>query len=185
MLKRKEGYSASEVLPWIGSQEIYGQEKAEKDWDGDVIKMSSVRLRTFKEKGCKCACCGIEGTVFFKERHIKNDRWYFNLYAEVDGDYVLMTRDHIVPKSRGGKNGISNMQTMCTVCNAEKAAKTPEHWDTHLLAKELHMALIEIRKHGENNPGCGYTAGKLAGKVLEKNREKFEKLGLTYFLNKA
>ena len=31
-----------------------------------------------------------------------------------------MTKDHIVPRSKGGGNGLHNMQTMCIVCNQEK-----------------------------------------------------------------
>ena len=34
-----------------------------------------------------------------------------------------MTKDHIIPKSKGGKNELSNYQTMCTYCNNEKADK--------------------------------------------------------------
>ena len=31
-----------------------------------------------------------------------------------------MTKDHITPKAKGGKDHISNMQTMCSTCNWEK-----------------------------------------------------------------
>ena len=33
---------------------------------------------------------------------------------------TLMTRDHILPKSKGGRDHISNMQTMCVDCNKAK-----------------------------------------------------------------
>ena len=58
-----------------------------------------------------------------------------------------MTKDHILPKSRGGKNHISNMQTMCCRCNSKKGDKTPEQYALYLEArrksepdkKDLHV----------------------------------------------
>ena len=46
--------------------------------------------------------------------------FHLNLYGINNGEEVMMTKDHIVPKSKGGSNGLKNMQTMCTVCNEIK-----------------------------------------------------------------
>lgn len=44
-----------------------------------------------------------------------------NLYAvDEAGNEVLMTKDHIVPHSKGGIDDISNYQTMCVRCNQKK-----------------------------------------------------------------
>ena len=51
----------------------------------------------------------------------RNGRPHFNLYAELDGYIVLMTKDHIVPRSKGGKNMLENYQTMCCLCNSAKS----------------------------------------------------------------
>jgi len=40
--------------------------------------------------------------------------------VDAQGREVLMTHDHIVPRSKGGKNHISNVQTMCAPCNSKK-----------------------------------------------------------------
>lgn len=37
----------------------------------------------------------------------------------------LMTIDHIIPKSKGGKNHIDNYQIMCASCNSKKGNKMP------------------------------------------------------------
>lgn len=37
-----------------------------------------------------------------------------------NGKEVLMTKDHIIPKSKGGADDISNYQTMCERCNEAK-----------------------------------------------------------------
>jgi 5-methylcytosine-specific restriction endonuclease McrA len=35
----------------------------------------------------------------------------------------MMTKDHIMPKSKGGKNHFDNYEPMCSDCNTEKADK--------------------------------------------------------------
>jgi 5-methylcytosine-specific restriction endonuclease McrA len=34
-----------------------------------------------------------------------------------------MTIDHILPRSKGGKDTLENLQPMCSSCNAKKADK--------------------------------------------------------------
>lgn len=44
-----------------------------------------------------------------------------------------LTRDHVVPKSRGGKDTWENLVTACKNCNARKDARTPEEANMPLL----------------------------------------------------
>ena len=89
--------------------------------NGDKIKGNSQRFQTFFTKGLKCACCGIEGKYFGKDKTFSDVRYHLNLYAlDESGNEVLMTKDHIIPRSKGGANHISNYQTMCERCNQEK-----------------------------------------------------------------
>ena len=100
------------------------KEKSLVDFDGDLIAMNSLRYQTFLKSGVKCVECGIEGLYFIKERFNEHERYHFNLYAlDKNGKERLMTKDHILAKSRGGKNCIKNMQTMCTNCNSKKGDK--------------------------------------------------------------
>lgn len=95
--------------------------------DGDRVATGGLRLRTFKEKGITCAGCGVVGSKFYKERHQNAKRWTLQLYAVVPGgNEVLMTRDHIVPSSKGGPNRLDNLQTMCENCNSRKSDNLEE-----------------------------------------------------------
>lgn len=45
-----------------------------------------------------------------------------------------LTRDHIIPKSRGGNDSWLNSATCCKRCNHDKGSQTPEEWGHLLLA---------------------------------------------------
>lgn len=118
---RKEIYKIEEVLPFVRT----GKGNNFHIFDGDEIKMSSQRYILFKNKGVTCIKCGLEGLFFAKEKTIGQDaeRFHFNLYGIKDGKEVMLTKDHIHPKSLGGKNNLSNYNVMCSKCNHEKANK--------------------------------------------------------------
>lgn len=119
MIRDKKKYSIEEVLnkikPNVRKKESY------VDFDGDLIKMNSHRYHLFATKGTTCVNCGLQGEFFAKEKTIPDERPHFNLYAiDQYGNEVLMTKDHILPKSKGGKDHIDNYQTMCAPCNVAK-----------------------------------------------------------------
>jgi 5-methylcytosine-specific restriction endonuclease McrA len=99
--------------------------------DGDCMRMDSHRYWVFKLKGTECVECHIQGKYFAKEKSSEKDNSYhFNLYAiNNEGKEVLMTKDHIMPKSKGGKDHIDNYQPMCIVCNMAKADKLPDEYN--------------------------------------------------------
>lgn len=67
------------------------------------------------------ASCGLEGSFMAMEKSEKDVSFHFNMYGiEESGNEVLFTKDHIIPKSKGGSNQLSNYQTMCVNCNQNK-----------------------------------------------------------------
>lgn len=116
-------YSVDEVFKLLGEDNLKKTDRMDKsvsiEIDGYKVYIDSWRYRTFYQKGTKCVCCGKEGKYFELTPAIDNpDRAHFNLYAE---DGTLMTKDHIIPKSLGGKNRIENFQTYCENCNHNKS----------------------------------------------------------------
>ena len=128
MIIEEKKYSIDEVFNIIGEKYLLGNlatEKTKSDMivDGFNVRPLSLRYKTFYQKGTKCVCCGKEGTHFKlcgDER--SPNRRHFNLYAD---DGTLITKDHIIPKARGGRDVVSNMQTMCEDCNKAKGASCP------------------------------------------------------------
>ena len=122
-LERAAIYTVDQVLS-KAVHPLTNKKKSRRDFDGDMVPMNSQRYELFKEKGIKCVACGVEGKYFAKERHRTSKGYHFNLYAVDDkGREVLMTKDHIIPKSKGGENKLHNYQTMCYNCNLAKGAK--------------------------------------------------------------
>ena len=106
----------SETCPLIKSESI--------EIDGYQVYKDSWRYRTFYQKGLKCACCDRVGNYFKLHADSKSlERAHFNLFAE---DGTLMTKDHIIPKSKGGPDCIENFQTMCEECNKKKRDIMPK-----------------------------------------------------------
>jgi len=128
-LERKETYTIDQVLVHVrGNTNVRDKNKLFMTFNGDQVKIRSDRLLTFKRKGTKCTKCGVEGKFFAKERVVgSTGYWHMNLYAiNKDGQEVLMTKDHIVPKAKGGASALYNYQPMCSRCNGEKGDAMPK-----------------------------------------------------------
>jgi len=78
-------------------------------WSEDYVPPLTNRA-LFERDGYTCQYCGEP----FSARHL--------------------TRDHVIPRSRGGKDGWTNVAASCFVCNNKKRNRTPEEWGVKLLA---------------------------------------------------
>jgi len=111
------------VMPYIIDKKFTKKQKENQmDIDGFNVYFESLRLFTFKSKGCTCASCGREGTHFRVQQNGRSI--HLGLWSD---DNIQMTKDHIVPKSVGGFDHIDNMQTMCAQCNNRKGSKFDEN----------------------------------------------------------
>lgn len=122
---RKSTHSIDEVLSLV--PEWDGMPKTRRiDFDGDMLYIDSRRYFVFRKDNCTCVNCGIRGSFFAKEKHPNDRSYHLNLYAIAeDGREILMTKDHHIPRSKGGSNDLSNLDTMCSPCNGRKGHKMP------------------------------------------------------------
>ena len=58
---------------------------------------------------------------------------------------LMMTKDHIIPKSLGGTDEESNIQTVCWVCNQLKGSLTHKQFLEYRKALKILVDLKKIR----------------------------------------
>lgn len=112
-------YELNEILPFIG-------EKTKKLIIPNSGKSHSVRLDPKRLllilNNTKCKCCNLQGTHFWLERNGRDP--HLNFYGtNSNGHEVMLTADHIIPKSKGGPHELYNMQLLCERCNQKKSDK--------------------------------------------------------------
>lgn len=86
------------------------------------VKITSQRYPVFKNN-TKCVCCGLEASYLSidkkKGENENTENYHLNMYGLKDSNEMLFTKDHIIPKSKGGKNVQSNYQTMYEIFNTK------------------------------------------------------------------
>lgn len=133
--ERLTSFTVDELLNSIGPSQYYDLTPTIR------IGLSSDRLQTFKSSPV-CVKCGMKGQLFALEAHRKNYRstdLHFNLYGfDTNKTEVLFTKDHIIPRSRGGNEELINLQTMCERCNCNKGNNLRDIKAEDIIVERLH-----------------------------------------------
>lgn len=112
-------YSFEEFLKIINDKDLLSI-----NVDGKEYKLRKKNKEKFKfyHKGCKCVSCGRKPTKFILSKYKENSSnlVHFRIYSVEDDKFILMTIDHIIPKSKNGKDSKDNYQLMCEECNCLK-----------------------------------------------------------------
>lgn len=146
-------YSNEEILPYIGLG--FTNKKFVTSEGIFKVKMGGVRLECLKRNQV-CVWCRRAGNIWKLERHqhgysrlkifcflddcpwcamhprLKNSEApHLNLYHRNKiGGLIMMTRDHILPRSRGGEDVLENLQTLCRECNQHKGNSFAHEFDS-------------------------------------------------------
>jgi hypothetical protein len=110
--------------------------------NGTSVGVSSLRLQTFYHTGTVCHACGLKATHFELNRdkgaEARNAPYHLNLWGINEaGDKVLFTHDHKLARSLGGKDDLTNTETMCGPCNWAKGTPERAEADRRRKAKKL------------------------------------------------
>lgn len=88
----------------------------------------------------RCCFCGAEATKVFVVEQLGG--FGIRFFTEKNGELILFTKDHKIPKSKGGRNRFNNYQTCCEVCNRLKGNISKDN--------EVSKCVIEMRKKVSN-----------------------------------
>jgi len=146
-------YDSADVLKDTDKQDFIVEGETYK------VRLNTHRYLVFKNN-LSCVACGLTGTKMVLERYLNQTTPHFNLYAEEGGQLILMTKDHIQTKALGGKDRLSNYQTMCAICNNLKGSeplpikgiqelrKFHDEYKTKMARKDFSAAVRSIKtKH--------------------------------------
>lgn len=56
----------------------------------------------------------------------------------------LLTVDHVIPRSRGGRHDWGNLVTACTRCNQKKGSLTPDEAKMHLIQRPFEPTYVAL-----------------------------------------
>ena len=126
--KKKSEYNPYERLGLVTIEEVLSvKDKETHVFLDQQVKLTSLRMQTFLNKGTTCSACGREAMYFALERHKSrqlghSNVYHLNLYGlDVEEKEILFTHDHTIARSLGGKDHLSNTTTMCSLCNNAKS----------------------------------------------------------------
>lgn len=60
-------------------------------------------------------------------------------------DHEYLTRDHIIPESKGGRTEWMNLMTACSTCNGRKDNRTPAQAGMRLLREPYVPTIYEVK----------------------------------------
>ena len=135
VLERKEIISLEDVFPHVKMN----KRKIQQEIKGDKIKITSIRLNVFKNSNLVCPICDARASYFAKEKNINDKNYHLNLYGIYNNQEILFTRDHILPRSLGGKDTLENQQIMCKPCNLLKGNRNISNEDLKEELRQIQM----------------------------------------------
>lgn len=71
-------------------------------------------------------------------------------YCSIELPNDKLTLDHIIPKSKGGKNTWDNLVAACKKCNQKKGNRTPEEANMKLVCRPIKPKYNILRSVGKN-----------------------------------
>jgi len=99
------------------------------DWNGMNWIRQATRLAIYLRDGLSCVYCG----------------------ASVEQGDVILTLDHLIPRSKGGSNRVTNLATCCRRCNSARGDRPLAEW-CRVVAEYIDHGVTadEVKRHVSN-----------------------------------
>ena len=85
------------------------------------------KIKVFAKDNYTCKHCGEQGKYIIRGKFRKDGSGSSGNVYIFTKDYIPLTIDHIVPKSLGGRDILSNTQCLCAKCNTGKGNKVKKN----------------------------------------------------------
>ncbi|MFW6281216.1 MAG: HNH endonuclease [bacterium] len=137
-------YEYNKIINLIGKGNVYTKEsKVDRFFnDGKIIS----KLKQLKEVPYKGLVYDLQ--VSGSHTYIANFTAVHNCqYCSNEKGSKDLNIDHIIPKSKGGKNTWENLVCACIKCNSKKGARTPKEAGMKLISKPKKPSMFLMFKH--------------------------------------
>lgn len=129
--KQKSRYNVHSGISIEGAKHLYSIAK-EVDVknltvsvNGKTLNVTGLNTVRFENLVTNTHCVTCDRSLAYFRLEDNGSEPHFNGYSH---DHVMMTRDHIVPRSDGGPDVIENIQMMCSHCNRAKGSLPMEEF---------------------------------------------------------
>ena len=122
-----QSYQPLKIVHWTRAIAMWFQDKVEiiSEYDG-FVRSTSVVIKIPAVVRLLSAIRRHKKPVKFSRVNIYARDGYCCMYCGKKFPMGVLTYDHVVPRSQGGKTTWENIATACQKCNAKKAGRTPE-----------------------------------------------------------
>lgn len=149
-------------MKWVTKEEaatLICNDKVIWSFGDDIIELRGGYNRSGKRSILKLhPILAVEGKVSSRSYRVplsnrllaRRDR-YICMYCGARFPMYMLTRDHVQPKSRGGKDVYENLVIACKSCNNRKGNRTPEEASMPLLAVPFQPTFCEFLALANHN----------------------------------
>jgi len=137
-----QGYQPINAVPWMKAMGYIAREKVDvlseygREVHCNVGMPAVVRIRhkinTSKQR------------IKFSRQNVLARDGFKCQYCGRGGRDVVLTFDHVIPRSKGGKTCWENIVMACQACNAEKADRAPQEAGMRLRTKPTRPTWVPI-----------------------------------------
>lgn len=110
-LPKHNGYTISKLISVetvLSALEVSQKDNKAFTVEGLLISKKNAKTWRMFQKNMACVVCGISGSYAAIEKN-GSSPLHINLWAvKENGQHVQMTKDHIIPQSKGGTSELSN-----------------------------------------------------------------------------
>lgn len=116
-------FSMEQIMPHIGFKKPPIQLEC-LNGKTYTVRVNSVKFECFRRNHI-CVFCRKEGCVWLLQLEPNGKSIHLNMFWREGEEKMMLTLDHICPRSKNGKTRISNSQTLCQKCNQDKGDRYP------------------------------------------------------------
>lgn len=153
-------------LPLHEGYTILSRPKEGRLYRGQLVSACSgwLLFQSLQGKPICCWRCGLEASRWIADgsKNAANRQPVLNLYctSKSGSSVTMMTRDHIIPSSLGGKNDVENLRPGCENCNSRRGNKIDAEEIAFGLANPHLMNMRKFKKGMEKAQAYKSTRSK-------------------------